>query len=218
MPKTELLILDCDGVLIDSEIIACQAEARALSKIGFAINAATVAQRYSGQTSAIMYATIEKEIGHPLPPGLPERVMQDILAAYRTDLMPIDGAAEFLSALEIPKCVASSSSPSKLALGLVETHLFDLLYPHIFSAHLVPRGKPFPDIFNYAADQMGFDKSTCLIVEDSAAGVQAAKAAGIRCIGFTGGSHCPPEHDDVLLEAGAEAVVSELNQVYAYLR
>lgn len=217
MTTVELLILDCDGVLIDSELIACRAEAAALTSAGYKIDAQTVASRFCGQTSDLMYAEIEADWGRPPPPELHADVMERILAAYRTELSPIPGAAEFLDRVTVRKCVASSSAPSKLALGLVETGLYDRLYPHVFSAHLVERGKPYPDIFNYAADAMGAAKSSCLVVEDSVAGVQAAVAAGIRCIGFTGGAHCLPGHDATLRRAGAEVVAADLSQVLPFL-
>ncbi|MEM0989178.1 MAG: HAD-IA family hydrolase [Pseudomonadota bacterium] len=138
---------------------------------------------------------------------------ETILKRYRTELQAIPGAAEVLAAVTLPKCVASSSDPSKLALGLIDTGLYDLVYPHIFSAALVDRGKPHPDIFLYAAERMAISPRDCLVIEDSVAGATAARAAEMRCVGFTGGSHCGPGHADRLLDAGVSRVIARLEDL-----
>ncbi|MEO1502420.1 MAG: HAD family phosphatase [Pseudomonadota bacterium] len=207
----DLVIFDCDGVMIDSEGIACAADAEALSEIGYPITMERVMERFAGVPANAMYATIEAEMGRALPAGFKDRVDQRILDKYRTELKPIEGIKEVLSEIRIKKCVASSSTPSKLALGLVETGVFDLVYPHVFSTVLVGRGKPHPDIFLYSARMMGVDVSKCVVVEDSVAGVTAAKAAGMRAIGFTGGSHCLPDHADKLIAAGADTVIDDMH-------
>lgn len=206
----ELIIFDCDGVLIDSEIITCSAEAEALSAVGFEITCEGVIERFAGLPSEAMYATIEAELGHALPTDFEARVKKQVLERYRTDVQAIEGVAEVLSLMKAKKCVASSSEPTKLALGLIETGLFELLYPHVFSTALVERGKPHPDLFLFSANAMGVDPSDCIVVEDSVAGVSAARAAGMKSIGFVGGSHCLPHHSESLVEVGAETVVSEM--------
>lgn len=206
----KLIIFDCDGVLIDSELIACTAEADALANIGYDITKEEVVERFTGLPSEAMYATIERELGRALPGGFAAGVKRQIMKKYRTDLQAIDGAEQILSEIEVPKCVASSSNPAKLALGLVETGLYELLYPNIFSTALVEKGKPHPDLFLYAAATLGADVSDCIVVEDSIAGVTAARKAGMKAIGFVGGSHCLPDHSDKLLRAGAETVISDL--------
>lgn len=210
----ELIIFDCDGVLIDSELIACASDANALMEIGYDITLEGVIERFAGIPAEAMYATIEAELGHKLPDDFGERVKQKIFEKYRTELKPIGGVKDVLSSIKSKKCVASSSAPSKLALGLVETGLFDLLYPHVFSTILVERGKPHPDLFLYAASAMSVAASNCIVVEDSIAGVIAAKAAGMRSIGFVGGSHCAPGHADKLVEAGAETAIDDLSLLY----
>ena len=212
-PSFDLVIFDCDGVLIDSEQLACAADAQMLTEAGYPITTEQVAKRFAGVPSDAMYAAIEADWGRPLPPGLRARVSDHVRALYRTELQPIPGVADMLRGLELPKCVASSSAPSKLALGLVETELFDLLYPHIYSVALVERGKPHPDIFLYAAAQHGTDPGRCLVVEDSVAGVTAAKSAGMTALGFTGGSHCPPGHNETLRKAGADHVIYDIGGV-----
>ncbi|MEO0783422.1 MAG: HAD family phosphatase [Pseudomonadota bacterium] len=207
----DLVIFDCDGVLIDSEVIACAADAEALSDIGYPITIERVVERFAGVPADAMYETIEAEMGHALPADFKDQVDQRILDKYRTELKAIEGIKEVLSEIRVKKCVASSSTPSKLALGLVETGVFDLVYPHVFSTVLVDRGKPHPDIFLYSARTMGVDVSKCVVVEDSVAGVTAAKAAGMRAIGFTGGSHCTPGHAETLIAAGADSVIEHMH-------
>ena len=207
------MIFDCDGVLIDSEAIACGADAEALTAHGYPITAEELARRFAGVPGAEMYRLIEEDMGRPLPEGLRDDVKQTIMEKYRTELQPIPGAEEVLATLNLPKCVASSSAPAKLALGLVETGLYELVYPHIHSAVLVPRGKPHPDLFLYSAQTMGVAPEACLVIEDSVAGVTAAKAAGIPCIGFTGASHCGPDQADRLIAAGAMRVVNRLPEI-----
>ncbi|MEL6648671.1 MAG: HAD family phosphatase [Pseudomonadota bacterium] len=214
----ELVIFDCDGVLIDSEAIACAADAEALSDIGYPITTERVVERFAGVPADAMYETIEAEMGRALPAGFKDQVDQRILDKYRTELKPIEGIKAVLSEIQVKKCVASSSTPSKLALGLVETGVFDLVYPHVFSTVLVEHGKPHPDIFLYAARMMGVEVAKCVVVEDSVAGVTAAKAAGMHAIGFTGGSHCSSGHADKLIAAGADTVIDEMHLLPHALR
>jgi len=209
----KLVIFDCDGVLVDSELIVCGAEAEALSAIGFEISRERVIERFAGMPSDAMYEIIEAELGRALPNDFEARIKQRTKEKYRTELRAIDGARDVLAAMKTGKCVASSSDPSKLALGLIETGLFELLYPNIYSTALVARGKPHPDLFEYAARNMGADPSDCLVVEDSVAGVTAARSAGMKTIGFVGGSHCPPGQADRLADAGAHSVIRDLRLV-----
>lgn len=209
----ELVIFDCDGVLIDSELIACSADADALTEVGFEITCEGVIERFAGVPSEAMYATVEAELGHALPEDFDIRVKKRVLEKYRTELQPIEGIEEVLSSMKARKCVASSSNPAKLALGLVETGLFELLYPHVFSTALVSRGKPNPDLFLYSAKAMGVEPSDCVVIEDSVAGISAARAAGMRSIGFVGGSHCLPDHSKSLVKAGAETVIRDMRKL-----
>ncbi|MEM7057941.1 MAG: HAD family hydrolase [Pseudomonadota bacterium] len=212
-PSFDLVIFDCDGVLIDSEHLACGADAQMLTEAGYPITTEEVAKRFAGVPHDAMYATIEDDWGQALPAEFKDQVLDHITTLYRTELQPIPGVVDMLQRLDLPKCVASSSAPSKLALGLVETDLFDVLYPHIYSVALVERGKPHPDIFLYAADQHAIAPARCLVVEDSTAGVCAAKAAGMTALGFTGGSHCPSGHDKALRAAGADHVIANISDV-----
>ena len=214
---TELVIFDCDGVLLDSEVIACSADAEALTRAGYEITTAEIVERFAGVPADAMYAAVEADLGRPLPATFRADVKRSVLERYRSELRAIDGAAEVLSSMKTRKCVASSSAPAKLALGLVEADLFELLYPGIFSTALVSRGKPHPDLFEYAARAMAVGSERCLVVEDSVAGVTAAMAAGMRCIGFTGGAHCAKDHRERLTAAGATTVISDLRQLMTFV-
>jgi HAD superfamily hydrolase (TIGR01509 family) len=211
--QRNLIIFDCDGVLIDSEIISCTVDAEELTRAGFPITAGEVAERFSGVPSADMLAMIENQLGRRLPADLSSRIEHRVLAAYRTDLRVIPGVPETLRSLGAPFCVASSSTPSKLSLGLVETGLFELFHPNIFSSSLVAKGKPAPDLFLHAASEMDARPEHCLVIEDSIAGITAARCAGMRAIGFVGGAHSYPKHSDNLFAAGAMEVCCQFPEI-----
>jgi HAD superfamily hydrolase (TIGR01509 family) len=209
----DLVIFDCDGVLIDSEIIACAIDAEELAKEGYAITTEEVVRRFSGMPVSAMRRTIEADLGRSLPADYDQRVENRVLAAYRTQLKAVSGAAETVAALPWRHCVASSSRPAKLCLGLIETAQFELFYPHVFSSSLVAQGKPAPDIFLHAARSMQAAPNRCVVVEDSAAGVKAARAAGMQVIGFMGGSHCNGYHSVLLRESGAHVVIDSFDEL-----
>lgn len=150
----DLIIFDCDGVLIDSELIACGADADELTRLGYETTVADVIRRFAGVPSDAMYAEVEREFGRPLPPDFDARIERRVLQRYREDLNAIGLVEQTVAALPWRYCVASSSRPHKLSLGLIETGLYDLFYPHIFSATQVRRGKPAPDLFLFAAHKM----------------------------------------------------------------
>ncbi|MGJ8627387.1 MAG: HAD family hydrolase [Sulfitobacter sp.] len=213
MSAFDLVIFDCDGVLLDSEIIACRADAEAYTRLGYNITTQAFAARFAGMPDEAVDAALASEIGQPLPAHFRSEIKKSVIEKYKTELSSIDGAKSLLGALKTAKCIASSSAPAKLALGLIETDLFELVYPHIFSAKLVENGKPHPDIFLFAARKMDVLPSRCIVIEDSVAGVTAAKSAGMTCVGFTGGSHCVAGHSDRLYEAGADSVIGTLDVV-----
>jgi beta-phosphoglucomutase-like phosphatase (HAD superfamily) len=121
--------------------------------------------------------------------------------------------AAAIAAIELPKCVASSGTPEKDPHGLECAGLYEQLSPHIFSATQVKRGKPAPDLFLYAASEMGAAPARCLVIEDSVPGVTGALAAGMTVLGFHGGSHCQPGHANKLAKAGAALVFDDMRQL-----
>ncbi len=209
----ELIIFDCDGVLIDSEVIAARIEAEALAALGIPMTAEVVTRRFLGVSDKDMRVAIERDIGHPLPDDHEARNARLIEAAMVDELQAIPGVREVVTGLPIPFCVASSSTHAKLKHTLGLTGLYDLFAPNIFSTVEVARGKPAPDLFLHAAGRMGAGPARCLVVEDSVAGIRAARAAGMYPVGFTGGSHCGPGHADRLRDAGAAIVIGRLENL-----
>lgn len=210
MAYPELLIFDCDGVLIDSEGLAARVHAAALRRAGQAVDATTLIRRFTGVPDAEMCRILELESGRSLPADYGAVIASALETAYRLELRPVPGVEGALAALTGRRCVASSSMPAKLRLGLELTGLYDHFAPHVYSAAVVPRGKPAPDLFLHAAAAMGVAAAACLVIEDSVAGVTAALAAGMPALGFVGGSHCVAGDGERLAAAGAVAVFANM--------
>jgi HAD superfamily hydrolase (TIGR01509 family) len=211
----DLIIFDCDGVLIDSEPIAARAHAEALAACGCAIGEEALLRRFCGVSDAEMLATIAREWGRALPSSYAAAVAARIARDYRFLLKPIPGVRAALAGLAWPLCVASSSAPAQIRLGLECTGLLDRFAANLFSAAMVARGKPAPDLFLYAAARMGAAPGRCVVVEDSTAGVAAARAAGMTALGFCGGSHCRAGHSARLLGSGAALVLDDMRDLPA---
>lgn len=204
-----LVIFDCDGVLIDSEPISLARLTAGLNRIGVAIDVEEVRARYAGTSMLSIMADIERRHGLTAPPGFVEEVKADTLRAFDRELTAMAGIAQAVAALPVPACVASSSDPVRLRHSLTLTGLLPLFEGRVFSSAQVARGKPFPDLFLFAAAEMGAPPESCLVVEDSVPGVTAARAAGMRVIGFTGGGHWGHDRSGAdLIEAGAERVIA----------
>ena len=220
MRPSALLIFDCDGVLIDSELLACGAEAACLVALGIDVTVEDILERYLGIGLTTMLADLEARLGRTqpaLPADFADTLRQAVAAAFEAGLRPMPGIETVLQALPQPRCVASGSAPERLRHSLALTGLLPLFDPHIFSATQVPRGKPAPDLFLFAAEQMGVAAADCMVIEDSVPGVQAAVAAGMRVVGFTGGSHCRPGHAERLRAAGAAVACHDLRDLPALL-
>jgi len=202
----DLTIFDCDGVLVDSEIVSFEVEAEALAELGAAVTARDLLGRFVGTNSAAMFATIARENGIRLPPDFAERTTARCLAAFDERLRPVAGIAELLAGLAGPRCVASSSDPPRIRHCLALAGILHHFEPHIFSATQVRHGKPAPDLFLFAAERMGARPERCVVIEDSVAGVTAARAAGMTVLGLTAGSHCLDGQADRLRRAGAVQV------------
>jgi HAD superfamily hydrolase (TIGR01509 family) len=209
----DLVIFDCDGVLVDSEVISCRAHAATLTHHGYAITADQVLDRFLGVSDREARLTIEVELGRSLPGDFEAQVKQATLQGYADDLQPVPYVAEAVAAIGLPKCVASSGTPEKIRHGLTCAGLYDILAPHIFSASQVKRGKPAPDLFLFAAEQMRILPARCVVIEDSVPGVTGARAAGMTVLGFHGGSHCRPGYADKLRAAGAAATFGDMRQL-----
>jgi HAD superfamily hydrolase (TIGR01509 family) len=217
-PNFDLVIFDCDGVLVDSEVISCRAHAETLTRHGYPITAEQVLERFLGVSDREARQTIEREIDRRLPDDFEQQVKAATLRFYAGDLQAIAHVGEAIGAIALPKCVASSGTPEKIRHGLTCAGLYDQLAPHIFSATQVSRGKPAPDLFLFAAKQMNTSPERCLVIEDSVPGVTGGRAAGMTVLGFQGGSHCRPGYGDRLHDAGAVAVFDDMRQLPALIR
>jgi HAD superfamily hydrolase (TIGR01509 family) len=211
--SVELVIFDCDGVLVDSEVISCRAHSQTLTRHGYPITPGQVLTRFLGVSDREARQIIENEIGRQLPADFEAEVKQATLQFYAGDLKAISYVGETLAALHLPACVASSGTPEKIHHGLTCTGLHDLLAPHIFSASQVKRGKPAPDLFLFAAERMAASLERCMVIEDSIPGITGARAAGMTVLGFHGGSHCQPGHAESLRAAGALLAFDDMRQL-----
>jgi HAD superfamily hydrolase (TIGR01509 family) len=209
----DLVIFDCDGVLVDSEVISCRAHAETLTRHGYPITADQVLVRFLGVSDREARMTIEAELGRGLPDDFEAQMKQAALQRYADDLQSIPYIADAIAAIPLPKCVASSGTPEKIRHGLECAGLYEQLAPHIFSATQVKRGKPAPDLFLFAATQMHAAPARCVVIEDSVPGVTGAVAAGMIVLGFHGGSHCQPGHAKLLRDAGAAVLFDDMREL-----
>ncbi len=210
MAAPELVIFDCDGVLVDSEIVAARVEAELLGKAGFEISPEELAATYSGLTWRDILLRIEREAGLVLSAsmiGEAERLVDERLAA---EVKAIAGAREAAIAVGPERCICSNSTAARLQMTLAKTGLLPLFEGRTYSSLDTPsaKPKPAPDVYLHAAKQHGADPAKTFVVEDSVHGIAGAKSAGMRVIGFTGASHTHPGHADMLIEAGAETVIA----------
>jgi HAD superfamily hydrolase (TIGR01509 family) len=213
----DLVIFDCDGVLVDSEVISCRVHAEVLTRHGYPITAEQVRQRFLGRSARDANLDIERELGRPLPEAYDTERRDALLAALASSVDAIPHIAHALDGITIPVCVASSGAHDKIFTTLTRAGLHARFSPHIFSASQVARSKPAPDLFLFVAEQMRVTPGRCLVIEDSVSGVTAARAAGMTVIGFTGGSHCRPGDADNLLAAGAATVIEDMRALPALM-
>jgi HAD superfamily hydrolase (TIGR01509 family) len=183
----QLVIFDCDGVLVDSETLAAELQVERFAEIGMPMTAGEIAERFLGRSTGFVNAAIAEHLGGPLTADR-ERYWE---GRYR-DLMnerlrPIPGVVEALAQISLPVCVASSSGAQSIALKLSLCGLAERFGDRIFSATQVQHGKPAPDLFLLAAERLGADPSRCAVIEDSPVGVQAGRAAGMRTFAYAGG-------------------------------
>jgi len=164
-----------------------------------------------------MCRDIEQRYSLALPHDFVDTLHKRVAAVFDSELTAISGVEQLLQTIRQSRCVASSSAPERLRHSLSVTRLLGYFEPHIFSATQVARGKPAPDLFLFAADAMQAAPALCIVVEDSVPGVQAAVAAGMRAIGFTGGEHCRAGHAEQLHAAGATAIAADMPSLSALL-
>lgn len=182
----DLVIFDCDGVLVDSERLAVRIDLVVLHELGWPLTEDQVIERFVGRSHESMVAQIEAYLGRRLAEDWEERFQHLYRDAFDVELRPVDGVLDALARITTPTCVASSGSHDKMRYTLGLTGLYEHFEGRIFSAQEVPNGKPAPDLFLHAADQMAVAPELCVVVEDSRWGLEAARAAGMRSFGFAG--------------------------------
>lgn len=184
-----LVIFDCDGVLVDSERLLQRIDIEMIADLGWPITRDEIHAQHLGRTVADIVANIEQHIGRPVPDDFLARRDAQLMRAFEAELEAVPGVADALDALEslgYSTCVASSGPHQKLRATLGRTGLYARFAGRIYSAHDVERGKPAPDLFLHAAEQEGRSPASCVVVEDSPAGIEAARAAGMRAVGYAG--------------------------------
>lgn len=212
----EAIIFDCDGVLVDSEVLALEVELAAAATVGLTYNLDDYKARFMGMPTQAFFDLLAEDCrartGRDLPPDFQTNCYGDYRAALHR-LKEVEGALRAVSALSYRKAVASSSNADALEEKLRRTGLWDCFAPHVYSTDLVASGKPAPDIFLYTSRKLGTAPRDCLVFEDSVNGVRAARAANMRVWGFSGGGHMDQASSDRLMTAGAERIVEHWDHV-----
>ncbi|MEU0315400.1 HAD family hydrolase [Nocardioides sp. NPDC006273] len=183
----ELVIFDCDGVLVDTERLAVRLQIELGAELGWPLTAGDVVERFIGRSRESIIEQLTERLGTQTASLWWSQLIQRHRDAVDLGLEPVDGLPEALATLTLPTCVASSGSHEKMRHTLGRTGLYDSFAGRIFSASEVSRGKPAPDLFLHAAHRMGVAPEACVVVEDSGPGVAAARAAGMRAFGYAGG-------------------------------
>jgi HAD superfamily hydrolase (TIGR01509 family) len=207
---TRAIIFDFDGVIADSEVLSNTVLAEIVTELGVPTTLEDAYLNYMGKRFSEVIAAIEQSVGRTLPPSFGQQCQARTLERFRQELAPIGGAREFIAKfIDVPRCIASSSSPDRLAVCLDVLDMTALFDGRVFSASNVARGKPHPDIFLHAAAEMGVSPRDCIVIEDSASGVIAGSSAGATVIGLLAAGHIRDGHAATLKEAGAHHVAAD---------
>ena len=212
-----LLIFDCDGVLVDSEVLALDTLREMMAALGRTMTMDEADREFTGGSLADTLATAERLLGRPIPAGGGEEFGRLLFDRFRRELKPVPGVRDAILALPHRRCVASSSSPDRLRLSLEVTGLAPL-FEHVFSAVEVARGKPAPDLYLLAARTLGEPPARCIVIEDTVRGVTAGCAAGARVVGFAGAAHATAALAEELRRAGAEVIIRAMDELPAVVR
>lgn len=209
--SVDLIIFDCDGVLVDSEPLAMRVLIAAIAAQGISIAPVDAFRHYLGRSLASISANLHETHGMPLGDAALTSMRSDLYALYRKELKATPGLIAALKSIKIPVCVASSSQMERIRISLELTGLIGFFEPNIFSASMVAHGKPAPDLFLYAAGRMNTPPENCLVIEDSPAGITAARAAGMHVFAYVGGSHIAPSGlRETIQSLGADNVFNDM--------
>lgn len=211
------VIFDCDGVLVNSEVIYKTSERLFLERVGLVYETPDFFRRFMGRSEESFFEEAGKDHmemhGLPLPHDFKANLLAHIHTEFETKLNSVAGMIDLVLSVKHPKAVASSSPTQDLHLKLNKTGYQGLFGDHVYSARMVAHGKPEPDLFLYTAAKINMPPQDCVVIEDSGNGVIAGIRAGMKVIGFTDGGHCPPGHDAVLKDTGAHYVANSVNEL-----
>jgi HAD superfamily hydrolase (TIGR01509 family) len=210
MTEPDLIIFDCDGVLVDSEVLSCRCLSKVLAGYGIELGLDQALDLFLGRSVTAVVEHYEA-LGRSVPEQFSTELRAGVHAAFLAALCPIEGVNTVLEGLQIPHCVASSSDVDRVSFSLSLTGLAPHFDGRLYTSQMVKRGKPAPDLFLYAAERMQADPGRTLVIEDSISGVTAAKAAGMTVWGFVGGSHYQSRNGKAILyKAGADRVFGRM--------
>lgn len=215
--KIDLVIFDCDGVLIDSEFLSKRVLLSMLSNLGIEASSDYFDRYFLGRSYEAMTAQIYQDYQITLPSTFRQDYHHELMLVFTQELVPTTQLSWMLNQLQVPYCVATSSSPERTRFALSTTKLYSYFQGQIFTASEVQNGKPAPDLFLHAAKQMGIDPAKCLVIEDSQAGIEAGVAANMHVIKFAGASHLidlPVSSSAIIDETH---IIKEWSQLYQLL-
>jgi HAD superfamily hydrolase (TIGR01509 family) len=209
------LICDCDGVLVDSEVVADRVLFDTLSQTFPGIDFRASVKTAFGQQTSRFLADVATRFDLAMPTDFLDTIEHNIDVALAESVSAIIGVRDALRRIELPAAVVSNSRMARVAASVRRAGLDTLFGPRVFSAEQVERPKPYPDVYLFAARALGVEPSRCLVVEDSVSGLNAARAAGMKTVAFVGASHIPAGYADVLAEMGITRIFSRMDQLPA---
>lgn len=213
-PNPDLIIFDCDGVLVDSELLSCRCLSEVLAEFGLVLSEAQALELFLGRSTKAVEQHY-RDLGEVVPHGFLPRLKSRVLETFAASLAPIPEVEAVISGLTVPICVASSSDLDRVSLSLDVTGLRAYFGDRLYTAQMVRHGKPAPDLFLHAAESMRTPPSRTLVIEDSVSGVQAGKAAGMTVWGFVGGGHYRSRDGRAILSAaGADRVFAHMSDFW----
>lgn len=209
------LICDCDGVLVDSEVIADRVMFDTLTALFPGLDFEPVVKTAFGQQTSRFLAGVEASFDIKLPADFLVTVERNVEIGLAASLGPINGVRDALQRVTLPAAVVSNSRMTRVVASVRRAGLSEIFGPHVFSAEQVARPKPYPDVYLFAAQQLGVEPGRCVVVEDSIAGLNAARAAGMKTIAFVGASHIPSGYADVLRKMGMTRIIERMDELPA---
>ncbi|HVE05842.1 MAG TPA: HAD family hydrolase [Paraburkholderia sp.] len=209
------LICDCDGVLVDSEVIADRVMHETLAAVFPGISFDAIVKTAFGQKTSAFLAGVEQQLGITMPPDFVKTIDRNVEAAFASSLSAISGVRDALQRVTLPVAVVSNSRFARVTASVQRAGLTEIFGERVFSAEQVARPKPFPDVYLFAAQRLGVEPARCLVVEDSVSGLNAARAAGMMTIAFVGASHIPDGYADVLRNMGITRIMQHMDELPA---